>query len=465
MSKRFVLVLALLVAALGAYVVVFERGSLTSKQLEERKGKVLRSFVRDQVLRLSVTRAGVTMVLDRERDADGTLSSWKLSAPSAGPADQDAVDKLLGELEWLSPRRLLEHVSAKDRATLGLKAPRFVFSYRVDGVDHQAEVGGKDAQGDNDYLAIAGEDTVYVVPKTLVEALDYDVGHFRAKEFLGDITSAWAQRLTLQRGEQKISVQKDSERWWVLNEPKSFADELRVRQVVSVLDGLRAVRFLEGGDRAEALKDLAQPAERVELDVVPDTHREDKAPQRFTLRLGGACKGHEGERYAQAEAAHSEPVCVRAEDVAGLAVELADLRLMRLLGMDVSEIERLELNTGGQSWKLKREGEKWLGEGLAAPDREAVEAWLRDLSELAASAIEPRTGKTSGPSLSLWTAAGKTVRIATEVGADGARVEREGDTVALRFKPALADLLAPFKRRFAGLSLWPELQPSQVVGV
>ncbi|HEX6245086.1 MAG TPA: hypothetical protein VFZ61_29395, partial [Polyangiales bacterium] len=41
---------------------------------------------------------------------------------------------------------------------------------------------------------------------------------------------------------------------------------------------------------------------------------------------------------------------------------------------------------------------------------------------------------------------------------------REGDTVALRFQPALGDLLAPFKRRFAPMALWPDVQPSQVVG-
>ena len=466
MSKRFVLVLAVLVAALGGYVVLFERGSLTSKQLEERKSKVLRSFLRDHVLRLTLTRSGVKLVLERARESDGTLSLWRLTAPIVGAADQDAVDRLLGELEWLSPRRVLENVGDADRAQLGLDKPRFRFGYRIDDQDYEAEVGGRDVQGDNCYLALRGERTVYVVPKTLVEALDYDVGHFRAKEFLGDITSAWAARLKLTRGAEQLSLHKEGERWWVLNEPKSLADEQRVRQLVAALDGLRALRFVERAGQAEALADLARASERIELDVVPDTHREDKAAQRFVLRLGGPCKGHAGERYAQA-GDKGDPVCVREEEIAQLLPPLPELRLTRLLGVEVSEIERIELATGPTKWVFKREGEKWLGEGGPAPDREAVEAWLRDLSTLRASELLPKIDKPTGTRLELVLASGQKLGLTAETSRTAAevRVQRDGDGVALRFAPALADQLMLFARRFGALGLWPALQPSQVTGV
>lgn len=465
MNKRFVLGLALLVVALGGYVALFERGSVTSKQLEERKSKVLKTFVRDQVLRLTLTRKNVTLVLERVREEDGTLSLWRMTAPGAGPADQDAVDRLLGELEWLSPRRVLDHVPATDRAQLGLTKPRFRFGYRVGGKDYTAEVGGQDVQGDNSYVALGGDDSVYVVPKTLVEALDYDVGHFRAKEFLGDIISAWAARLTLQQGDVKLSLQKESERWWVLNQPKSAADEQRVTQLIGALDGLRAQRFLEGTDKSEALADLTRAAQRVELDVLPDTHREDKAAQRFVLRLGGACKGHEGERYAQA-GEKGDPVCVRDEDVAQLAATEPELRLMRLFGGDTSQIEQLALSSGSERWSFKREGEKWSAQGLPAPDRDAMEAWLRDLSVSRASALEARVATPGAVTLTLTLASKEKLVITADTGAaEAVWVQRGGEGVALRFGPELAEQLALFKRRFSGLALWPELQPSQVISV
>jgi hypothetical protein len=464
LSKRFVAVLAVLVLALGGYVLVFERGSLTSKQLDERKSKALRTFVRDQVSRLSVTRAGATIALERKQEADGSFAPWKLTAPAGGPADQDTVDKLLGELEWLAPRRVLDDVSAADRAKFGLDKPRFRFGYRSAGTDYVVSVGGVDANGESHYMSVAGEPSVYVVPKTVIEALDHEVSQFRAKEFLGDITSAWAQRVTLRSGDQTLTLQKEDERWWLLNEPKSWADTQRVEQLVAALDSLRALRFLEGPARMEALVDLGRAAHSIELHVIPDTHREDKAAQRFLLRLGGACKGHEGERYAQA--GEGDPVCVRAEDVVRLEASEPELRQMGLLGVDPSQIEAIALSAGSDSWSFKREGEKWLGQGLPTSDREAVEMWLNDLSAERASAVVPALAKAKGTRLLLTLGSGKKLGLTADSSApDQVLVQRDGEPVALRFPAALADLLRPMARRFAGLALWPSLQPSQVTGI
>lgn len=465
MSKRFVLGLAVIVAALVAYIVVFERGSLSTKELDERKGRVLTTFVRDHLTRLALTRDGKTLVLERKLDDDGTFAPWKLIAPIAAEADQDSVDRLLGELEWLSARRILEHLPGNELEQLGLKKPRFRVGYRASGDDYTFEVGHGDAQGDNFYSAYAGEDTVYVVPKTLVEALDHDLGHFRAKEFLGNITSAWAERLTLRSGSRQLSVQKENGKWWLLDPPKGYADERRVKEWVDKLDSLRAVRFLEGDAKSEAERALKAANFSVELRVVPDVHREDKVAQRFVLRIGPACAGHDGERYAQA-GEKGDPVCVRAEDVARFEASADDLRLTRLFSADPSEIERVEIEASELHWVLKRDGENWAGEGLAAPEREAVEAWLRDLSELRALGVLAKKSFVPSMTLRLSLASEAQLVLTMEAG-DGKEllVQREGEAVSVRF-PALAwDRLRPFAGRFTGLLLWPEKQPSQVVSL
>jgi hypothetical protein len=464
-NKRFVLGLAAVVAALAVYILVFERGSLSSKELAERKGRVLTTFVRDHVTRLGLTRDGRTLVLERKLDDDGTFSPWKLSAPSAAEADQDSVDRLLGELEWLSARRILEHVPNSEREQLGLTKPRFRVEYRVSGDDHTFEVGRADAQGDNFYGAYAGEDTVYVVPKTLVEALDHELGHFRAKEFLGNITSAWAERLTLTAGTDALTVQKENGKWWVLLSPKSYADERRVKELVDKLDSLRAVRFLDGAEKSAAERALSASTSSVELRVVPDVHREDKTPERFVLQLGPACAGHDGERYARA-GERGDPVCVRAEDVARFEARAEDLRLTRLFGADPSEIERIEIEAGGARWQLKRDGEKWNGEGIAAPDREAVEAWLRDLSEARALGVVAKRAFTPSLTLRLSLASETQTVLTFDVG-DGKELlaQREGEPVSVRFPAALWERLRPFPGRFASLLLWPGKQPSQVLAL
>jgi Domain of unknown function (DUF4340) len=477
-SKRFVLGLAVIVAGLLGYIALFERGSLSSKELDERKGRVLSTFVRDHVTQLELTRDGKTLVLERKLDDDGTFAPWKLIKPQPAEADQDSVDRLLGELEWLSARRILEHLQSKELAQLGLDKPRFRVGYRVSGDDHVFNVGNADALGDNFYAAYAGEDTVYVVPKTLVEALDHELGHFRAKEFLGNITSAWAERLTLTSSSERVSLQKESGKWWVVEAraaapvrtegpvvPKSYADERRVKELVDKLDSLRAVRFLEGAQKDEAERALRAQNLSVELRVVPDVHREDRAAERFLLRIGAACAGHDGERYAQA-GEHGDPVCVRAEDVARFEVGSEDLRLTRLFGADPSEIERVEIVAGDQRWVLKRDGEKWAGEGLAAPDREAVEAWLRDLSETRALGFVAKKALSPSLTLRLKLASESETVISAEV-TDGREllIQREGEPVCARFSALAWERLRPFAGRFAELTLWPGRQPSQVVSL
>ena len=465
MSKRFVVVLAVLVAALAAYIAVYERTSLTSKQLDERKGKVLQTFVRDRVTRLSITRGGVRVVLERKLDDDGLLTPWKMLEPVRVDADQDSVDKVLGELEWLSARRLLDDVSPGDLAKFGLDKPALRFGYRVAGEDYEARVGAKDAQGDNYYLTIEGAPTVYVVPKTLLEALDHDVGYFREKQLLGDITRAWARRLLISHGSTAHELSKEDGRWWLLDAPKSFADQERVQSLIDTLDGLRAQRFLEGDAKKEALAQLRDDVYVVDLRVIPDTHREDKTAQRFVLRFAGACRGHQGERYAQA-GEKGDPVCVRDEDVAAFEGDASALRLMRVLGVDPSQVEALSFTSGDVHWSLKRDGEKWLAEGLAPPDRLAVEAWLRDLLRAQAEEVVKARPIDASVSLEVSLVPDKKQKLSVDLSsASAAWLAREGEPAVLRFPAALSALLEPFPGRFSSLSLWPEHKPSEVVAL
>src|SRR5687768_12205482 len=105
MSKRAIVILAVLVLALGAYVLFFERTSLTSKELDERKARVLTSFVRAKVDRLEIQRKGRKVVLERDLKDGEDLTGFRMLEPMKVSADDDAVDQLLGELEWLSARR------------------------------------------------------------------------------------------------------------------------------------------------------------------------------------------------------------------------------------------------------------------------------------------------------------------------------------------------------------------------
>ncbi len=463
MSKRATLVLAALVLVLLAYIFKYERTSLTSKELDQREGKVLTAFVRAKVDRLEVQRKGRRVVLARKPGADGDLGAWKVLEPWSGEADETEVDHVLGELEWLDARRVLSNLNAKDRAQFGLDKPRYRVTFHAGGSTQRLALGLDDVHGQGVYATVDDGATAFVVPKTLREALDHDPGHYRNKAFLGDMVTAWGRKLALHGDDGDVALEKKDGRWWVTSEGATFADEKAVQGLLRGLDDLRAVRFLEGAEAGRAGENLKHPARSVQLRIIPDEGREDKQPQWVELRLGAACPGHESERYASAGAAGA-PVCVRDEDAGMFAPGPNELRQSRVLAAESSEIERFELVAGKTTLSLTRDGESWRAEGGKAVDREAVEQWLEAVGVERALAFPELAPLEERARLVAHLTDDRTRTIVVgDFSPDGSVLARRDDEPSLvRYRSALLDLLQPVALRFGSLDLWAH-QPSEVV--
>ncbi len=468
MSKRALAVLALLAAGLSVYVFLFERSSVTSKERAERAGRVLVSFVRDKVDRLELERKGQRVVLEREAK-EGELGGWQMRAPIKVKADDDAVDQLLGELEWLSARRTVT-LTPEDEKRYGLSAPRYRVRFRVAGETHLLTLGHDDVHGESVYARIDRAPEGVVVPKTVIEALAHEPGHFREKQLFSDLTVSWAQKLTLTQGTEQTELTKEGGRWWLhASAPgRGYADGKRIDELLRALAELRAARYLEPNEQAAGAAALAQPERHIEVKVVPDETREDKSPKLLRLELAGPCSGHAGEHYARASAqgAAAVLVCLSDEALKPLALSREEAREGRLFGADPSAIERVELTRGADKQALMRAGEQWK---LAAEavDRDAVETWLADLAAARATRFVALSGFRERGSLLLELGEGKRERVAFgELDAAGELPVKRGDEPLLAMFPSsLFDRLEPTPKRFHSLEIWAAYQPSQVVRV
>jgi len=461
MSKRATLVLAVVVLALLAYILKFERSSLTSRELDQREGKVLTAFVREKVERLEIQRKGRKVVLERKSNGEGGFKSWRIMEPWQGEADESEVDHVLGELEWLDARRRLDDISEKDRAQFGLDKPRYRIAFTAGGQTQRLSLGQNDVHGEGVYASVDDKPAAYVVPKTLLEALDHEPGQYRSKEFLGEMVTAWGRKLSIESAGARSELEKKDGRWWVLGESNTYADGKGVEELLRALDDLRAVRFLEGAEAKAASESLAKPARLVQLRIVPDEVREDQKPSLVELRIGAACPAHEGESYASSGTSGT-PVCVKDEDLKVFAKASPELRQAQAIGATPSEVESFELSAGTTKLSLKREGEAWKADGQA-PDREAVEQWLEDLGTERALAFVPVVPFEERARLTVHLADDKTLAIVLGAPAPDGSVlaRRDQEPTLVRYRAALFDLLTPSPRRFASLQLWTH-QPSEV---
>jgi hypothetical protein len=474
-SLRTSIILAVLAALLFGFIFWFERGSLTSGELEKRKTSAIPELVRERVSRLEIQRAGTTTVLAREPhddDADEP-ETWRVEAPYRAKADQDAVDTLLGELEFLDARRRLENISAQDRKRFGFEQPRYRLWFTVGDRRESILVGNESPRGDGVYVQAADPKLAFVASQDLLKTLAQEPGHYHTKELHAGVTMAGALELVLRDADGERALRKQADGSWTLQHPAlGLASEPAVSDLVDAFHGLRAKRFIESNAKALARHGLDKP--RFELSVrairTPEAKTEPgkqpASPNEVAtrLRIGGACADHPGESYATIDDG-GEISCVLDEDVAKLAKPLAQLREARLLPFEDDAISSVQLDRGdrrllltkteaGWSYRVERAG-KPVSEAAARP--EAVSEWLAGLRGTKAERWQPGASGAIRPADAITLAVARKAKPRYELRIDATRrpvlAQRGSEPELAVFADSILDRLTPSAARFQKLDL------------
>lgn len=468
--KRTTVILGILAAAMLAFILIYERGTMSSREIEQRRDRVLQRFVKERVSRLEIERGGETTLLVREPDEEGglELGDWEIRKPFSARADQEVVEDLLGELEWLGPERRLSGLKKEDGERFGFDAPRIRAWFTVGDRRVPITIGKPEPRGAGVYLQLDDPGSAFVVGEGVVKAFDHDPGHFHTKELHEGLSIYTMQSLTLRDENGERVVEKRGDDFW-LSEPFSvLAFHDAVEEVVDCLDELRARRFVSERIDDPAALGLEAPvfeALLVEKEPGEPDGKSEAETSTLRLRLGGACEGREKESYLAV--GDDGPVfCVADADLVRARKDAEALRDRRLLAVRDRGIEsvvvasgssKLELSEKRSQWsfRLSREG-KELGSGEA--DAEAVAKWLKELRAVEAIRFLPadddalRDHRIDKPSVVLTVKrAGKSAPFTTRVGRGDERemAVRRGDEPLLALFPASAsELLRASSARF-----------------
>ena len=470
LDKRTTIVLSVIAGSLLAFILIFERGTLSSSDLAGRRGHVLQRFLRDQVTQVELVRGDEeAIVLEREPledDAEeGAIADFRIAAPVDASADQDAVGSFLGALEWLTATRTLEGISDEDRARYGLSEPRFVVRFRVAGEQVALRVGGEAPEGQGIYVGVEGEDRAYVVGADFVESIDHDLSHFRDKAlFPRDFYASDARAIRV-GGEVSVAFEKEGETWLVREPVQGWANRGAVDRLKRLASEATVARFV--AEDASELRRYGLDHPWRDLTITrPDDARGTKTGR---LRVGAVCGEHGAERYALVSEG-GPVVCVLASALDALELEESGLRESRLLPLSADAVEGLVLEgPGGARIELRREDSEWQqvreGEAPVSADGGAIAEWLGALRDSRAVAFEGIEGDAPGHGLGA-PAATLTIQRSDsdedlvlrlgEVGADGAWVRRGEEPAVVRFEASVAELLAATPLRFRDRALVPE---------
>ena len=489
MRPRSLLVLALLVLGLGAFVWFWERKQPGTAEREADAKKVLTAVEQKDVREVVVAHGGTEVRLVREaapgQEGEGeaeaggddeddeaghddslavfeSTAEWRLAAPLQARADRMAVDGLVTSLLGLEKGRTLEQV---DRGEYGLAPPAATVTLVTGEGKHTLEVGREIPGTDQRVVALAGSDEVWTVPGAFWGDLTRPAGDWRSRQlFPGQRHEI--ERLSLRRGGETIVLAQSGEDFRLEAPLADRADRERVDDLLGAITSLEAVEFLAPADAGGAGLDAP-------LLVVEVRRRGHQEPFRIVLGdergQGDVVEGVEPVRAARVD---GQLVTVRSPTLVDAAARGAhEWRSRAWTSLPVYDVDRVEVADGGitdvgGAMTLARADADW--------KRDGVRIFYATVSDLLAAVTDARAERllpaaegaalTSGsPALTLRLV-GRESREETlqlwPAGEGGAPARVSGRDVVLLLPASLPPTLAQHLQAVRGAEALPEPTPA-----
>lgn len=351
-----------LAVALGAYayfgVFQAEKEELAAKDEEER----LFTLDTQAVNALTVQAKGETTELVKEG------GKWRIVAPLEAPADQNAVERLLSDLE--NARRLRQIQDEGDLRPYGLERPEIRVEARAEGDESAYLAVGLGNTFDSTYFVSRRPGQVAAASSLLKNALEKGTFDLREKKLI-HLGSDEVQGIEFE-GDTPVVLSRTEGEWGLSAPREGRADEKEVKALLRKLLDIRATAFPES-----ASEDLGEPS--VVLTLKPT---EGEA---LTIRFWEA----EEKAFAQVEGGSFAEIPSNALEP--LKQDPEELYDQRIAPFDTDKVAKVEVQTAEQSFTLARTEEGW---AIESPEEGPARRWkvnsgIANLSDLRPEEVLP----------------------------------------------------------------------------
>jgi len=359
---KTLLVLALVVAALAAFIAFFERDVPSTDERKANEKKVFRVEA-DDITGLAIDWSGGHVELERDaktEPAKGEASAlpptreWRLTAPMTARGDRSLADKLAGSLSRLEIERQLDGAA---RADVGLEPPRGRVTWKSSKAQGTLELGGDIPASSDLVAAVAGSDRLLVLAKSIVGDLDRAPGDWRAKEVLpGSRDDIERVRVVPAGGGEEVVLAKKGDGFSIERPIADLADADSVDPLLSDLTSLKVETFLDAPLAPEVEPGLAGGPGRIELSLKGKSDP-------FVVEIGSTVPGGDL-RYVRAGGQTFE-ARTKLADAIGRAA--GDWRSKRWSAFESWKIEHLKASDGVGAIDLARSAGDWLRDGKKIP--------------------------------------------------------------------------------------------------
>jgi Domain of unknown function (DUF4340) len=333
------------------------------KTPRELRDKKVFHFDKELVSKLVIETAGTeTLRLERE------LGEWYLRSPLAAPADRDSVRGILAELEGTEAESFIDEVNLIDSKRFGLNKPLITVRLYQENEQavHLLDIGTKQGVDGPYYARREGGENVCLVEADLVERLTANASRLQDRSLMRDPKDS-VVNLRMETPEYIFTAKKSSEEgeWSLVSGSDSArADNQAVEDLLRDLKNIEAESFIKKPGPA-LLRTLENPFLRLEY------RTGDSASAPVALEFAAHTK-QDSLAWVRVRGAREQVALVDAEKARGLVKSFHDLRNKKIIEFDTGEIIRIGIESGGETFSLEKEDDKWL---LASPEQTETREW------------------------------------------------------------------------------------------
>lgn len=380
---RASIVLAFLLAGMGAYLYLVE---LPSQQQEAdadaRKSKLL-SFDEKSITGLAIETDQGEIELK-----SGEARNWLMTTPVQADADSREVQSMIRALVLGKVSRVID-TSNESLRPFGLEKPPVTVTVTMQDRQETFAIGDVGPLSSTLYVLRGSDKQVLLTDLAVKDFLNKTVMTFRRKEIL-PFEHSQADRLRLTYPPTEIVLylmdEKPAKKWKIRAPIEANADQSEVRSFLFRLEDLKAVGIIDPGpERAEIEKTLKKPQAQITVHAAGTDH---------TVRLYQN-EANSGEAFA--ETSSTGPLFrINPTTLKDLTKDLFTLQDKRLLGLDFEDVAMLAVKTRTEQYQLINQNSQWVLDDQPHEklNQEAVDLFVSRVVNLPA---EIRVVKQPGP--------------------------------------------------------------------
>lgn len=463
MNPRNTAILALVVAALGAFLYFYEiRGREERAAAEEEARRLFQGVSAEEIDAIALS-ASESEPVRLERAEEG----WRITEPVRFPADEIRADALSSTLAGLASEAVFEAPEPLEEYGIGAEP---TLRFWVGGTERVLHVGDKTPIGGNTYVKTGEGGQVYAVKSYHATALDKSLAELRDAKVM-DFDRDAVERIEASWPGGGVVLGKGEEGWRLLEPLEAPADQDEVADLLADLGFLRADGFI---DEVPPDAEVGLDAPAFAATLVMGAGEAGEAPARARIEIGAKAVDEAGR--AVRGAAENALYRIAEDRLEDFPRTVTAYRFKKLADFAASDAVRFELVFAAEegphrvSGQLQEEGWVVTPQPMAAGKASRM---IRELSKLTAADIaadamgedELRGMRLSPPAATLR-AFGEDDALLAEVhlgGADpgrGIAAQRAGDEVVYLLDYDLAGQvpisLEAFTNRFLSSEEPPE---------